>query len=622
MRWQSAALAILAVFAVEFAFISLVHRAQYASVWEFQFGLTGILPTLLVCACLVAPVAALVWWLLEESSSELGRVSLSLLVFVFGACVAYGVGGGRHLASAGARLGFAAGVAVAGALAAYALAPRIAQGLRRQPVGVGAGALVAICLLELANRFVLVRLYPAYHAGLSVATLVLAPGVAHLWTSTRPTGASTGRGVTLRLAAFFAILALALGLMRPAARHIAGFDNFRILMLEQGALLSQTVQLTAWLAPPPALSAECDAAASDCSSLIADATTEEDGELDLLDRDLLLITVDALRADHVGAYGYGRATTPNIDKLAQTGASFLNAYAPTPHTSYSVTSLMTGKYMRPLLLQNAGQDSDTWAKLLRRYGYRTAAFYPPAIFFIDPDRFTEFKESGLGFEYQKVEFAEGQSRIAQIKSYLERNADDDKRLFLWVHLFGPHEPYEKQAGFDFGDRDIDRYDSEIAFVDATVGKIVELMRRRRPNTAVMLTADHGEEFGEHGGRYHGTTVYEEQVRVPLILNAPGAIPVVEVEQCVQTIDLLPTVLGALDVPRPPRVRGRNLAASLTDDARSAEGFAAAETETQTLLAQGNYRLVCARRIGACSLYDLASDPEQQKDVSRSAPERF
>ncbi len=622
LRWQAAALAVAAVVAVEFALVSLLHRAQYTSVWEFQFGLAGILPTVLVCAVLVAPLGALIWWLLEKSSSPPARTCLSLLVLVFGAFVAYGVGGGRHLAEAGARLGFAAGVAVAGGLATHALAPKVAEWLRSRRVWVGAASLVAIVLFELANRFVLVRLYPAFHIGLGVATLLLAPGVKHLWVRARPSHSEPGRGANRRLAAFFGVFLLALGLMRPAANYIAGFDNFRILMLEQGALLSQTVQLTAWLAPPPALTTDCDAAMGDCLGLNTEAATEEAGGLDLLHRDLLLITIDALRADHVGAYGYQRPTTPNIDALAQGGAAFLNAYAPTPHTSYSITSLMTGKYMRPLLLQNAGQDSDTWAKLLRRYGYRTAAFYPPAIFFIDPDRFTEFKQSGLDFEYQKVEFAEGEQRVAQIKSYLDRNAKDDKRLFLWVHLFGPHEPYEKHADFDYGDRDIDRYDSEIAFVDATVGKIVALMRDRRPNTAVMLTADHGEEFGEHGGRYHGTTVYEEQVRVPLILNAPGAVPVVQVEECVQTIDLLPTVLGALDVPRPPRLRGRNLAASLSDDARNAEGFAAAETETQTLLAQGNYRLVCARRIGACNLYDLASDPEQQKDVARSVSERF
>src|SRR5690606_11873114 len=219
---------------------------------------------------------------------------------------------------------------------------------------------------------------------------------------------------------------------------------------------------------------------------------------------LLLITVDALRADHVGTYGYSRAMTPHIDELANTGATFLYAYAPTPHTSYSITSLMTGKYMRPLLLQGAGEDSDTWARLLRTYDYRTAAFYPPAVFFIDSARFEPFKRSGLDFEYRKVEFSEGEQRLLQVREYLDQHESYNGRLFLWVHFFGPHEPYQKQPGFDFGERDIDRYDSEIAYVDASIGKLVSMVRERRGETAVVLTSDHGEEFGEHGGRYHGT----------------------------------------------------------------------------------------------------------------------
>lgn len=511
------------------------------------------------------------------------------------------------------RGGFALAVGLTVAGGAFIAAPQVVAQIARRPRWVGGAALLAFVLVELCNRFVLVRLYPAFHLGLSGLALLTSPAVLYLRGPTPKAGAAS-----LQLVLYGSLVVLAAVLARPAAQVISGFDNFRILMLDQGALMSHVVQVTAWLSPPAAPPQTCDDP-TDCWEL-GTAESAEAGDLDLSGRDLLLISIDALRADHVGAYGYERPTTPNIDRLAADGTQFLNAYAATPHTSYSVTSLMTGKYMRPLLLQGAGQDSDTWAMLLRKYGYRTAAFYPPAVFFIDPDRFRTFRERGLDFEYRKVEFAEGEQRLAQVKHYLDQEKDG-QRLFLWVHFFGPHEPYERHPGFDFGDRDVDRYDSEVAFVDQTVGRLVDLVRKRRPNAAVVFTADHGEEFGEHGGRYHGTTVYEEQVRVPMILNAPGAVPVHQVEECVQTIDLLPTILAALDVPRPPRVRGRNLAAALTRDA-SGEGFAAAETETQTLLAQGDYRLVCARRIGACKLYDLASDPDQHHDVSRTQSERF
>ena len=603
------------VIALEFSLISLIHRAQFASVWEFQFGVAGVLPTALVCSLLFGSVGALGWLLLEQAKQPAARWVLSLACGGFGALVAYGVGGGRHLASLAARGGFSALVLASGMALAYALAPKLAALVRERRRLVGFGTLVVVCLVELVNRFVLVRLYPAFHLGLSALALLLAPGLAYLRELRKP----DIRPAKLAIASGL-IAALSLALAAPAARLISGFDNFRLLMFEQGALLSQAVRITAWLAPPtPAGAAPCRN--DDCWELNS-AGAERAGTIDLRQRDLLLVTVDALRADHVGAYGYQRDTTPEIDRLAEAGATFLYAYAPTPHTSYSITSLMTGKYMRPLLLQGAAQDSDTWAGLLRTYGYRTAAFYPPAVFFIDTDKFASFRESGLDFEYRKVEFAEGKTRLAQVERYLADRKNQGRRLFLWVHFFGPHEPYEKHPRFDFGDRDVDRYDSEIAFVDHSVGELVRLMRRERPNTVVVLTSDHGEEFGEHGGRYHGTTVYEEQVRVPLVIHAPGAVPPRRIDDCVQTIDLLPTLLAALEVPRPPRLRGRNLTPLLSGASAPGEGFAAAETEAQTLLAQGSYRLVCTRRIGACQLYDLERDPEQREDFSKSEPERF
>jgi arylsulfatase A-like enzyme len=343
--------------------------------------------------------------------------------------------------------------------------------------------------------------------------------------------------------------------------------------------------------------------------------------VDFRGRDILLVSIDALRADHVGAYGYPRKTTPHIDRLAETGAVFTEAYAPTPHTSYSVTSLMTGKYMRPLLLQGAGADSDTWAGLLRTYSFRTGAFYPPAVFFIDPDRFVPFRDSFLGFEYRKVEFMEGPGRVQQVASYLA-NEPTDRRVFVWVHLFAPHEPYEAHAGHAFGERDVDRYDSEVAYADEAVGALVKLMRDRDPKSVVIVTADHGEEFGDHGGRYHGTSVYEEQVRVPLVVSAPGAVKPKRIDEVVQTIDLLPTTLSALDIPRPPRVRGRDLGPLLAGTRAPGAGLALAETEEQAMLAEGRSRLVCQRRIGACQLFDVSIDRAQKNDLSGSEAGRF
>jgi arylsulfatase A-like enzyme len=480
--------------------------------------------------------------------------------------------------------------------------------------------------LELANRYLLVRLYPGFHTALAIAAPVLAPTLAWILPKktqrvSRVVTAKNKIPTALGLAITTASVAVLLILTPRAARGLAGFDNFRLILLDNAPILSQAVRLAARIAPPPPLTVCSDDNWDQSCSPIDRKPGETNAGFSLRGSDVLLITVDALRADHLGAYGYTRKTSPNIDRLSADAVRFNYAYAPTAHTSYSVTSLMTGKYMRPLLLQGAGADSDTFATLLRRYGYRTAAFYPPAVFFIDAQRFEPFRNSFLGFEYRKVEFLEGPERATQVTQYLASESAD-RRLFVWVHFFGPHEPYEAHSGYDFGTRDVDRYDSEIAYADAAIGQITAAFLKQRPNSLVILSADHGEEFGDHGGRYHGTTVYEEQVRVPLILRAPQLFKPHVVDEPVQTIDLLPTVLGALEVPQPPRLRGRNIGPLLSGNSGAGAGLALAETEEQVMLAEGNFRLICARQIGACQLFDIAADPGEQHDLSGTQRERF
>jgi len=464
------------------------------------------------------------------------------------------------------------------------------------------------------NRVVLVRLYPAFHSALAAASLLLA-ALAALSVFARRRTDRRKRIVAASLATL--VLVTAAALAQPAAAALARFDNFRLMVVDHSPLLADAVRAAALLSPPAPLDADpCEADPSACPGASPDTAQGPS----FRGRDIVIVSIDALRADHVGAYGYMRPTTPHIDRLAADGVVFDHAYCPTPHTSYSVTSMMTGKYMRPLLLQGAGSDSETLATFVRLYGYKTAAFYPPAVFFIDQSRFESFEHAHYGFEYRKVEFMEGEGRVRQVDAYLGRQAKD-QRVLLWIHLFGPHEPYEAHAEHSFGDRDVDRYDGEIAAADDTVGQLVETVRASRPGAVVIVTADHGEEFGEHGGRYHGTTVYEEQVRVPLVISAPGLAPAHRVASVVQTIDILPTILAALSIPPSPRIRGHAFGAALLAKT-DAPGFAFAETEEQALLAEGNDRLVCARKLGACRLFDIAKDPGEREDVSASSRERF
>ena len=609
----------LGLILVELGLVLLVHRTSISSIWELERGVFGLLPAWVVLSVLPAAAAALMaWsWLLSPAPpSRVAQLSNACAMASFGAVVAWGVGGGRHLATVSARLGFALGFAgLLGALMLWWFRP--IHRLFHAQLGQSGRSLVALgCvagLVECANQLILVRLYPAFHLGLSLVALLLA-GLA--FATTKSHKLPLKKPVTIGICAVICLTLFSALRLVPASRAIRGFDNFRLLMLDGSPTLGWGVELASRVAPPPQLDPET-------AQLPLGARREKKtAHFSFQGRSVLLISIDALRADHLGCYGYARATTPALDQLASQGVRFNAAYAPTPHTSYSITSLMTGKYMRPLLLQNAGRDSELWATLMRTYGYKTAAFFPPAVFFIDGHRFREFEQQKLGFEYAKIEFAEGQQRLGQVKSYLDKQSKGTP-LFLWTHLFGPHEPYVKAAEYDFGNQDLDRYDSEVRAADATVGRLVEMMRRHDPNSVIIVTADHGEEFGDHGGRYHGTSVYDEQVRVPLLIVTPGIAQGRVIEPPVQTIDLLPTVLDGLEIVIPPRMRGTSLLMHLEAQGPplASPGQAFAETENYTLLAEGNERLICQRRSGACRLFDTKADPRQTQDIAATRPDR-
>jgi len=337
--------------------------------------------------------------------------------------------------------------------------------------------------------------------------------------------------------------------------------------------------------------------------------------------DVLLITVDALRADHVGAYGYSRPTTPRIDALAARATRFEVAYAQAPHTSFSVASMLTGKYFPTLARLAPAEVHDPLPAILRGYGWRTAAFYPPAVFFVDAKKLKAYQDSNFSFEYVKCEYLDAQKRVDQIQRYFEEVKPT--RAFVWVHFFEPHEPYEARPGFDFGTGDRDRYDSEIAYTDAAIGRLLEYIGAERPNTIVLLAADHGEEFDEHGGRYHGSTLYEEQIRVPFLVAVPG-MNGQRVSGPVELLDITPTVLNLLDIPVPARVRGTDLGPWLAeppaDPTRLPPAFA--EVEDKRMIVLGREKAICDLNWGFCAYYDLVRDPGEHHNLAEEQPERL
>lgn len=329
--------------------------------------------------------------------------------------------------------------------------------------------------------------------------------------------------------------------------------------------------------------------------------------------DIVLITIDALRADRLGSYGYSRRMTPNLDALAYRGTRFERVYTPTPHTSLAIGSLLTGRSLYGAIRLQPERTYSTLPELLRKAGFHSAGFYPPAVFFTESERFTTYRERRFGFEHAEVDYFDGKVGVDRAIAFLERMKL--QRTFVWLHLLEPHEPYETHKAYDFGPGDRERYDSEIAYADWAIGHLLDYLERTRPGAAIIVTADHGEAFDEHGARYHGTSLYEEQVRVPLIVRLPGQAPRV-VRSPVSLLDLMPTMLSVAGVAVPAELSGQVL--HPLPEEKLAKRAVFAEFEALRMVVQGTRKLLCDITRGNCSVYELSRDGKEQNDIAASA----
>lgn len=350
------------------------------------------------------------------------------------------------------------------------------------------------------------------------------------------------------------------------------------------------------------------------SAVVAEGPQSVSGQgprLPLAGRDLVLVTVDALRADRLRALG-GRGRMPHLDALAARGVVFARAYCTTPHTSYSLASVMLGTHARAVLaLPGAERPRTTVADHLRGAGYHTAAFYPPAVFAVDGDRFAALGAAHFGFAHARVEFDNAADRVAAVARWLA-DQPASSRVFVWVHLFEPHEPYDPQPAHAFGTGREDRYDGECAAADDAIGALVAAFARNGRRPAWMVTADHGEEFGDHGGAYHGTTVYDEQVRVPWVIAVEGVAPRV-VHDAVSHVDLAPTVIAGVGLARPPGLRGVDLGGVAQGVPLAQDVFVA--TGSLRALVRAPWKLVADLSDESLELYHLGRDPHESANLA-------
>jgi arylsulfatase A-like enzyme len=349
---------------------------------------------------------------------------------------------------------------------------------------------------------------------------------------------------------------------------------------------------------------------------------------------VLLITVDALRADHTSVFGYSRKTTPHLERLAQRGLAFSRAYAQGTKTFESLPSLLTGLYLanvprdykhrkvkgRRAYMYRMTDEAGTFTQLFDEQGYVTRGIV--ALDWLDL--------LGLERGFDKFVSSHRDTDTNKLAKKFLRNVSQP--FFMWLHYFNPHDPYNKHPEHDFGSGELDRYDSEIASVDASIGMLMGELESAgvADKTIIIVTADHGEEFREHGGQFHTNKLYQELLHVPLIIsNVPGVAPA-RVDEVVELVDVAPTLCEAFALrPSCKEFDGQSLWAARAGQRDQSPGFRGAYAESlmregtlrrRSLLSQG-YRLTVNLDLETLELFDVKRDPREAHNIAHQFPER-
>lgn len=363
---------------------------------------------------------------------------------------------------------------------------------------------------------------------------------------------------------------------------------------------------------------------------------------------LVVILIDTVRQDHLGFAGYDRQTSPNIDAIAEDGIAFMDAYAPSPHTPRSIPPLFFGRYASKMKFWGAQYNYPKTRpenlglfEVLDEKGYENVGM--SSHFYFEEKMgirqgFDRWDNEGAG------SISESNEDIAAPRTWektepaiaeLARGWKQDKQPFgLFVHFFEPHARWIGHDAFPFeaGDtpasRHIANYDSEIAFVDSYVGKVVDKLKAEGvfDDVVLVITSDHGEAFDEHGYFFHGQTLYDEIINVPLIIRVPGWFSR-KVEGPVSLVDVAPTLLELWGYTIPADFQGTSLVESMMGRAEVPDRPVFAELlpytswkEHHTAVIDGDEKFIKVFTTNTEEYYDLAEDPGEQTNIAAEKPE--
>ncbi len=393
------------------------------------------------------------------------------------------------------------------------------------------------------------------------------------------------------------------------------------------------------------------------------------------DCNVIVITIDSLRADRLGSYGYDlRNTSPNIDRFAEDSVLFTKAYAQASATSQSVSSFMTSKSPSkfPGSYRLGGYKLDyekvTLAEMLKENGYTTAGIVTNAWFKEEMGFAQGFDDYYFRFrgETYKPPYISSNEVNKLASGWLKENKD--KKFFLWLHYMEPHMPYinHEEYQYDPGyqgkfkdsfgtlveedkyknpdskltDEELYHinalYDGEINYVDNSIGNLLSELKEMGlyNNTVIIFTADHGEEFKERGGVGHGYTLYNELINVPLIIKVPG-VENVKSDNQVRLMDVMPTILDILKVKTDRYFDGVSLLPLLDREDYNLEVYSKMVTHHSSIISKDEWKLILKfmelkfepgkhRRWEKIEtrkeLYNLKEDPDEQNNLIDEYPE--
>lgn len=339
---------------------------------------------------------------------------------------------------------------------------------------------------------------------------------------------------------------------------------------------------------------------------------------------MIYVFIDALRADHLSAYGYPRRTSPNLDKLAARSSLFENAYTPAPNTFEALPKFTQGTYWDAHL--------EAWPEIMARNGYDA---------FLFPRRISTLLRHVRGMTV--VESARGVGTFegtidAAIKVLV--TTPPDRPFCAYLYSTDTHRPYKPHEEFYYGPTLIDLYDGEIAYLDFHLGRLFDSMEKagRLDDTIVVIMADHGESLGERGVYKHSSQLYNEQARVPMIIHLPG-LPARLITDYVSTIDLGPTILNAAGLDYPKECAGVSLAPLMRGEpfthppvygeqtTQEVSPFVPPEQQLDPgqkkymIITQDGFKLIYNRDYYNFELFNLKTDPSELRNLFDQMPER-